>query len=118
MSKSKKPVREWMYETRCYACGKDICAVSKELWRYKRGYMTSRKVFCSWKCMREFDRSTEQKSLAKKRRMGNLDDDTTQEKVRDLIYDGMTDQQIARKTGIFSENVKKLRIRIEEGLNE
>ena len=42
-------------ERKCYVCGRHFI-ISNE-WAYRRTYGTRERVFCSWGCMRKFDKA-------------------------------------------------------------
>lgn len=55
--------QSWTTPVKCYQCGKDIYMLSQSDWAYKRNISKSKKspvdivaFFCSWGCMRKFDK--------------------------------------------------------------
>jgi len=64
---------DWPVPLKCYQCGCDIyMSVSKREWAFKRDFCMHdsrnrlrEKFFCSWKCMRAYDREIEEKKMQK-----------------------------------------------------
>ena len=49
----------------CQVCGKEFDVLWPELWRYKRGLGTNTSYFCSWGCLRKYDKEREQNIMLK-----------------------------------------------------
>lgn len=47
---------DWLETKKCKACGKKFAVLYPHLWRYKRTYGTHNDYFCSWGCLRRYDR--------------------------------------------------------------
>ena len=52
---------------KCRECGKTFDVLWPEMYRYKRGTGTNYTYFCSWGCLRAYDRKTEGKDMDGKR---------------------------------------------------
>ena len=52
---------------KCRECGKMFDVLWPEMYRYKRGTGTNYTYFCSWGCLRAYDRKTEGKDMDGKR---------------------------------------------------
>lgn len=52
---------------KCRECGKMFDVLWPEIWRYRRGNGTNYTYFCSWGCLRAYDRETEGKDMDGKR---------------------------------------------------
>lgn len=50
-----EPGKAFIYEKACTNCGRHFGVLHTDLWAYKRGCS----YFCSWKCLRAFDKSKE-----------------------------------------------------------
>ena len=50
---------------KCRECGKTFDVLWPEMYRYKRGTGTNYTYFCSWGCLRAYDRKTEGKEMAR-----------------------------------------------------
>ena len=55
---------------KCRVCGKTFDVLWPEMWRYKRGTDAKYTYFCSWKCLREYDRKAEEKKMEKESKRG------------------------------------------------
>ena len=47
----------FLYEKKCHMCGKGFVVLHVDMWTYKR----SERYFCSYKCMRAFDKRKEER---------------------------------------------------------
>lgn len=66
-------------DKKCYLCGKEFVYTDKVGWGYKKG----EKLFCSWKCLRQYEK-TRQFPNEKK------------EQIRELYHKGIPQKEIAQ----------------------
>ena len=50
---------------KCTMCGKRFEVLWPEIWAYKRGLGTNTSYFCSWECLRKYDKGREQDIMLK-----------------------------------------------------
>ena len=62
---------DWIVPYKCKVCGKDFYIPNKREWAYKRGYgghgkgcTGKEKFFCSWSCLRVYDKKMEDAKMA------------------------------------------------------
>ena len=109
----KNKVKEpWPSDRRCPECGKKFGNWSMEDWVYRdRG-----QYVCSYKCQRarEKRREEEAQKAAEKRTRGKLTPAQKEKLIRQLVYRGMSNEEISRSTGISPQLANYYRKKIEE----
>lgn len=86
-------VTDLMYkERKCHKCGKLFIASSPEEWVYKRRINNYPKYFCSWKCLRDYDKNHGTKA-------------ERQEKIIRALEDGIPVEEICKKLDVDRSNV-------------
>ena len=55
---------------KCRTCGKEFDVPWEYLWRYKTGSQHQEKWFCSWKCLRAYEKKGAEKKMARTRQAG------------------------------------------------
>ncbi len=57
----------WNSPAKCEMCGKEIYGINRDTWAYKRGEAPGHyKFFCTWSCLRKYDKMKEEKRKATK----------------------------------------------------
>ena len=54
---------DWLGGKVCPVCGKQFAVLYPHLWRYKRPRRSGEDYFCSWGCLRAWDKEGEQKTM-------------------------------------------------------
>ena len=60
-----KPIANPYGDKKCPQCGKNFYVNWTDQWVYKRFVDKAERCFCSWKCVREFDKKGEEKQVGK-----------------------------------------------------
>ena len=77
----------------CPICGKEFCVLYPDMYRYKRTDRNQLKYFCSWSCLREFDKQKGEKIMTV------LSDDQRAEAVR-IALTGKSPMPFLKECGI------------------
>lgn len=75
------------YKRRCPVCRKTFWASSE--WVYKKGYAKNLRIYCSWHCMREEEKSKQ----------------TVGDKIGQAIEDGLTNAEIRELLGVTQKQI-------------
>ena len=86
-------------ERRCPMCSRIF--ILYEGWVYRRNRGTSELIFCSWKCLREYENN--EKSPAQVREL-----------ICQAIQDGLTNAEINRLLGVYSRKIDYWRKKLEK----
>lgn len=84
-----------MNEMKCHCCKKEIYTLTPTEWCYRKTNDLRVKYFCSWTCMRAYEKAEEEKAKGQTRRVKNL---KTGE-----VYEHLTD--LKNKTGVSRSKV-------------
>ena len=106
----------WPFERRCPECGKKFCVPITETW----GYREKAELLCSWGCVRRREEKARKKAeeAARKRAKKRLTPSQKEGVVRRFVYNGLTNEEISRETGMSMQLVNYYRRKIEEDAEE
>ena len=90
---------------RCLVCGKKYFVEILELWAYKRSTAAGTKYFCSWRCLREYDRN-QANIEARKVLTGRA------AQIKAMVNQGLTDAEISKQIGVKESTVYRWRYKI------
>ena len=93
--KERSDGTDWLGGKVCPVCGKQFAVLYPHLWRYKRPKRGGEHYFCSWGCLRAYDKEGEQKMGAR----AILTEADRNEAVR-LAMDGGDPAEFLRSKGI------------------
>ena len=88
-------------EKTCYIC-KKIFYARENMYAYKRGYDNQKKFFCSYGCMRAYDKQEAAKKLSKGKK---------RDEIITLRKSGKTRREVALMLGITEDTVEYYDIR-------
>ena len=85
------------YKT-CYQCGKEFYVMYQDLWRYKRGNLNGGRWFCSWKCLRAYERTPD--TEPKKRRSNMKVTDEQKRRAVEIALEGKSPIEYLESIGV------------------
>ena len=109
-------VSAWPFERRCPECRKKFCVLITETWIYR----DRDTLLCSWGCVRRREEKARKKAeaAAAKQRGKKLKPGQKEGLIRRYVFQGLSNEEISKKTGFSAQLVNYYRRRIEEGLKE
>lgn len=94
--------QDWPYERTCTRCGKQFCVTVCEEWSYYRKCGQDRLMFCSWGCMRKWDRDHADSRQGRK-------DAARQEEILRLLSRNVSNSEIRTATGASDQVISYYR---------